>query len=256
MYRKEFDVNKEIKKATIHASALGIYELEVNGQKVSDDYFNPGWTNYELNQDDNNYVMYQTFDVTDLLQQGKNVIGAMTGHGWYSGKLFVGGNNRYGTGSKLLCQVEVEYADGEKAIVAATDSSWKINGNGPIIEDDFQGGESYDANLEIPGWSTTAYTEDSSWYSAKESSYNGDIVAQMGPTVQAIQEFKPIEVTNPSEGTYIFDLGQNIAGFARLHAVSYTHLDVYKRQYSQNFHYFFCRFSCSELDIFAEYDKI
>ncbi len=217
MYRKEFDVNKEIKKATIHASALGIYELEVNGQKVSDDYFNPGWTNYELNQDDNNYVMYQTFDVTDLLQQGKNVIGAMTGHGWYSGKLFVGGNNRYGTGSKLLCQVEVEYADGEKAIVAATDSSWKINGNGPIIEDDFQGGESYDANLEIPGWSTTAYTEDSSWYSAKESSYNGDIVAQMGPTVKAIQEFKPIEVTNPSEGTYIFDLGQNIAGFARLH---------------------------------------
>ena len=123
MYRKEFDVNKEIKKATIHASALGIYELEVNGAKSRATItLTQARTNYELNQDDNNYVMYQTFDVTDLLQQGKNVIGAMTGHGWYSGKLFVGGNNRYGTGSKLLCQVEVEYADGEKAIVAATDS--------------------------------------------------------------------------------------------------------------------------------------
>ena len=217
MYRKSFEVDQPVKKATIHSSALGIYDLELNGKPVSDDFFNPGWTNYELNQDDNNYVMYQTFDVTEMVQQGENVLGAITGHGWYSGKLFIGGNNRYGTGSKLLCQLEIEYADGSKKVVA-TDSSWKITGQGPILEDDFQGGETYDATREFDGWSAPDFVENSSWTAAKVGSYSGAVVAQMGPTVKAIQEFKPTIVSSDN-GTYILDLGQNIAGFARLNGL-------------------------------------
>lgn len=216
IYRKEFTEDRKVKKATVYSSALGIYELEINGQKVGNDLFNPGWTNYELNQDDNNYVMYQTFDVTNMINKGKNVIGAITGHGWYSGKLFVGGKERYGKGSKLLCQLELEFENGEKTVIG-TDSTWLISKDGPIIEDDFQMGETYDSRREIAGWSTSdASLEGTSWGNAKESSYEGDIVAQMGPTVKETQEIKPIEVTQPSKGTYIFNLGQNISGYARL----------------------------------------
>lgn len=215
MYRKDFEVEKQVKKATVYASALGIYELEMNGQKVGDDLFNPGWTNYELNQDDRNYVMYQAFDVTNMLQDGPNVIGAITGHGWYSGKLFVGGKERYGKDSKLLCQLEIEYADGEKVRISS-DAAWVASGDGPIVSDDFQMGETYDATREMSGWSEADFDFQGSWNPVKESGYDGDIVAHMGPGVKVIKEIKPISVKEQSEGTYIFDLGQNISGFARM----------------------------------------
>ena len=214
MYRKEFQADKEIKKATVYATALGIYEMEVNGEKISHDLFNPGWTNYELNQDNNNYVMYQTFDVTDLVKKGSNVIGAVTGHGWYSGKLFVGGNNRYGKGSKFLAELKLEYEDGTTAVIP-TDESWKISGTGPILEDDFQNGETYDARKEKTGWSETGYQEDSSWRAPAVGSYAGDIVAQMGPAVREIQEFKPKEITKKGDA-YIINFGQNMSGYAKL----------------------------------------
>ena len=215
MYRKAFSVDKTVKSARVYASALGIYELEINGEKISEDFFNPGWTAYELNPTGKNYVMYQTFDVTDLLKNGDNVIGGMTGHGWYSGKLFVGGTDRYGTGSKLLCQLEITYTDGSKKIVA-TDNTWKVSGHGPIIADDFQGGESYDARREMDGWSKPDYIENASWGVPTIGSYGGDVIAQIGPTVRAIEEIKPIAMSEPVPGTYIFNLGQNISGFARI----------------------------------------
>ncbi|WP_394917211.1 family 78 glycoside hydrolase catalytic domain [uncultured Robinsoniella sp.] len=215
MYRKDFEVEKQVKKATVYASALGIYELEMNGQKVGDDFFNPGWTNYELNQDDRNYVMYQAFDVTDMMQDGTNVIGAITGHGWYSGKLFVGGKERYGKDSKLLCQLEIEYADGEKVKISSN-ADWVASGDGPIVSDDFQMGETYDATREMPGWSEADFNFQGSWNPVKESGYDGDIVAHMGPGVKVIKEIKPISVNEQAEGTYIFDLGQNVSGFARM----------------------------------------
>ncbi len=218
MYRKAFTAEKQIKSARLYASALGLYEIEINGSKVGDDFFNPGWTAYELNQDDNNYVMYQTFDVTDYLKIGENVIGAVTGHGWYSGKLFVTGNNRYGAASKFLCQLQIEYTDGSTAVVV-TDKSWQTTASGPIISDDFQLGESYDAQKEMSGWSTAEFAPDESWISATEYAYDGDIIAQVGPTVKAIQEFSPISINKLSNGAYIVDIGQNIAGFARLNNV-------------------------------------
>lgn len=214
MYRKDFRVEKQISYARAYVSALGIYTLEINGKRVGEDYFNPGWTAYELNQDDNNYVMYQTFDITDYLKKGDNVIGAVTGHGWYSGKLFIGGNNRYGKGSKLLCQAEIVYTDGSRDTIA-TDSSWLTYGCGPIVSDDFQGGEHYDAQLEVENWSLPG-CDTSGWREAKESCYNGKIIAQIGPTVRQVGEFKPVSVTGYDDGTYMVDLGQNIAGFVHL----------------------------------------
>jgi hypothetical protein len=216
MYRRQFNVQNNVKSARVYTTALGLYQMEINGKQVGNDYFNPGWTAYELNPlPENNYVMYQTYDVTSMLNSGENVIGAITGHGWYSGKLFVGGNNRYGTGSKLSCQLEILYENGDKDVIS-TDGTWKVSGNGPIISDDIQNGEIYNATHEMAGWSQPNYTEDASWKAASVSSYDGRVIAQIGPTVKPIKEFKPIKVTSPSTGTYIFDLGQNIAGVARM----------------------------------------
>ena len=212
LYRKSFNVTKKVEKARAYASALGIYELEINGSRVGEDYFNPGWTAYTLNPSpEDNYVMYQTFDVTDYLKNGENVIGAVTGHGWYSGKLFVGGNNRYGTGSKLLCQLEITYTDGSTEIIS-TDKSWLTNASGPILSDDFQLGETYDARKEIEHWSD-AGCDISGWSPASESSYAGRVIAQIGPTVREIARLKPVSIDKRPDGKYIVDFGQNIAGF-------------------------------------------
>ena len=214
MYRREFSVRGQIDRARAYVTALGVYEMEINGRRVGADYFNPGWTAYTRNQNGNNYVMYQTYDVTGFLQNGQNAVGATTGHGWYSGKLFIGGNNRYGTGSQFLCQLEIQYTDGTKQRVV-TDESWRVCGNGPIRSDDFQLGERYDARYERPGWSGPGY-DASGWQTAVISSYEGSVVPQIGPTVKEIETFQPIRVLEPSPGVTVFDLGQNIAGFARL----------------------------------------
>ncbi len=214
MYRKTFDISKSVASARLYATALGLYQAQINGQTVGEDLFAPGWTTYEKAQQ-RNYVLYQTYDVTDLLQSGDNCIGFTTGHGWYSGKLFLSGNNNYGTGSKLLAQLVITYNDGSTETVA-TDNSWKISQTGPITADDFQDGESYDANLEKDGWYTAAYTEDSSWTAAQITDYDGALQAMVGPAVREVQAFAPKSITEVNPGTWIVDLGQNIAGYARI----------------------------------------
>ncbi len=214
LYRKNFSVSGEVTAARLYATALGLYQARINGQTVGEDLFPPGWTAYEKAQQ-RNYLMYQTYDVTDLLQSGDNCIGFITGHGWYSGKLFWSGPDNFGTGSKLLAQLVITYADGSTETVG-TDGSWHISANGPILSDDFQDGETYDANREKAGWSTASYREDSSWGAPKITSYDGELEAMVGPTVREIQEFTPLSVTQVNPGVWIVNLGQNIAGYARI----------------------------------------
>ena len=142
--RKEFSVDKKVKSARIYATALGLYELQLNGKKVGDQLFTPGWTSY------NKRLQYQTYDVTKMLQ-AKNALGAVLGEGWYSGKIGWSGNQGYyGHNKALLAQLVINYTDGTSETIG-TDQNWKIS-SGPILSSSIYDGENYDARLEQDGW--------------------------------------------------------------------------------------------------------
>ncbi|MBN2476347.1 MAG: glycoside hydrolase family 78 protein [Pirellulales bacterium] len=240
-YRKPFEASKTVRRATIYATALGIYELHLNGRRVGDALFAPGWCDYRKR------LYYNTYDVTGLVQPGANALGAIVADGWYSGYvgfgLLVGfGPNKvgrclYGKTPALLVQLELEYDDGSREIVGS-DPTWKVTGDGPLRQADFLMGEFYDARREMPDWAQPAF-DDGGWQSAIEAEDNGSTEATFhdaaGPRevelgfvrperlqaypaqpVRPIEEIKPVEITSPEEGVYIYNLGQNFAGFVRL----------------------------------------
>jgi len=207
--RKTFTTDKPIERATVYASALGLYELRINGQRVGEDYFTPGWTDY------NKRVYYQTYDVTNLLKSGDNAIGAILADGWYAGYLGFGKKREhYGSKPRLFVQLEVEYADGTRQTVV-TDKSWKA-AYGPHIEADFLMGEIYDARRKMAGWSKPGFI-DAAW---KPVVVGAELKPQVqsypGVTVRQIQQIKPKKITEPQKEAYVFDMGQNFAGWVRL----------------------------------------
>ena len=207
--RRAFSVDKPIERATVYASALGLYELHINGQRVGQDYFTPGWTDY------NKRVYYQTYDVTNLLKSGDNAIGAILADGWYAGYVGFGKKREhYGSKPRLFVQLEVEYGDGSRKTVV-TDKSWKAN-YGPYIEADFLMGETYDARREMAGWSEPGFI-DAAWKPAVVGAELKPLVQSYpGVTVRKTQELKPVKITEPKKDAYVFDMGQNFAGWVRL----------------------------------------
>lgn len=250
-YRKEFTLDREVRRATVYATALGIYEVHLNGRRVGDAFFSPGWTDYRQR------AYYNTYDVTDMVRTGDNAAGLWVADGWYSGYLGFGlltgigtegiGRYTYGKTPAVMAQLEIEYADGSRAVVG-TDASWKVFDGGPIREADFLMGEAYDARLETPGWSAPGY-DDGGWAPAIPATQNGRAPATFveyrnpppgepvkkvprkvdlgfrrppkleafpGVAVRATEEVEPVEITSPEEGVSIYNLGQNFAGIARL----------------------------------------
>ena len=214
--RKEFKVSRKIRRATVYLSALGLFELFINGLRVGWDHFTPGWTNYR------NRVYYLTYDVTDLLKDGDNAIGAILANGWYAGyvgfppmhKKWARDRAFYGQTPALLAQLEIEYEDG-KIQTVATDKNWKAS-TGPIRKTDILMGETYDARLEVPGWDQSGF-DDQAWKPVTlMDAAKCKIEAYPGVTVQVTQEIRPIEITKPKEGVYVFNMGQNFAGRVRL----------------------------------------
>jgi alpha-L-rhamnosidase len=207
--RNTFTINKPIERATVYASALGLYELHINGQRAGEDYFTPGWTDYTKR------VYYQTYDVTNLLKSGDNAIGAILADGWYAGYLGFGKKREhYGSKPRLFAQLEVEYTDGSRQTIV-TDKSWKA-AYGPHIEADFLMGEIYDARREMTGWSKPGFN-DAAWKPVAVGAELKPLVQSFpGVTVRQTQEIKPIKITEPQEGVYVFDIGQNFAGWVRL----------------------------------------
>ena len=214
--RREFALAKPVARATLTATARGIYTLSLNGQRVSDTYFAPGWTDY------NKRIAYQTYDVTDLLQPGQNAIGAMLGDGWYASYIgFTGSGGRqrahYGERTQFLAQITVEYEDGTSEMAVATDAEW-CAATGPIHFSDWLMGETYDARLELPGWDAPGY-DAAAWKPVTvEAEHDANIlrVAQGDPPVRMTEELTPKTITTPLPGSYLFDLGQNMVGWARL----------------------------------------
>ncbi|HEX5322638.1 MAG TPA: glycoside hydrolase family 78 protein [Capsulimonadaceae bacterium] len=207
--RQAFTVGEPVRQARAYASALGVYELSLNGNRVSQDCLLPGWTDY------NKRVQYQTFDVTDLIKPGENAAGLTVGDGWYCGPL--GWENRfetYGAPPQALAQMEIEYADGTRETIV-TDSSWKA-GTGPILSSSLMKGETYDARLEMPGWDKAGF-DDSAWLPAQvEPIGKVPLVASAMAAVKAIEELPARSVSEPQAGVYIFDIGQNMVGWVRL----------------------------------------
>ncbi|PHN01100.1 family 78 glycoside hydrolase catalytic domain [Flavilitoribacter nigricans] len=238
MLRTEFTTgNKTVKKARLYATARGIYELYLNGERVGEDYFNPGLTQY------NKTHMYQTYDVTDLMRSGGNALGAWLSEGWWSGNItYTGDNwNFFGDRQSLLCQLIITFEDGTEQVIASNpyDQNWKYFNDGPIRYGSFFQGEVYDARKEaaIEGWSTAAY-DDADWTAAVEvplegNSYIGTfdagrrgqitfdyddlkIMGQVGKNAGIAKILTPVSVEEVRPGVYVYDMGQNMVGFPRI----------------------------------------
>lgn len=207
--RHEFSLARPIRKATVYVTALGIYQLSINGQRVGKDYFTPGWTDYSKR------VYYSTYDVTGLLKEGDNAIGAILAGGWYAGR---GALDiicqRYGDTPALRAQLYVDYTDGTTEIFA-TDKSWKA-AQGPIRAADFFMGETYDACQAMAGWDKTGFRA-AGWRPVEALTVKGvQVQAYPHEAVRQIAEVTPIGITEPQKEKYVFNFGQNFTGFARL----------------------------------------
>ncbi|MHA1753567.1 MAG: glycoside hydrolase family 78 protein [Candidatus Helarchaeota archaeon] len=210
LLRKSFVIDHEIKKAVIYVSALGEYELFLNGKRVGDHFLAPEWTDYDYR------VQYQTFIVTNLLERGENIISAILGDGWYIGNIgFITGSRIWGNDRRFLFQMEITFSNDEKRIINS-DSSWKIYYDGPIRRSDHYLGEIYDSRKEIPNWNISGFN-DSEWKNVViDDSINVNLVAQMNEPIKIIKELSPTSISEPKPGIFIFDIGQNIAGFCKI----------------------------------------
>jgi alpha-L-rhamnosidase len=224
LLRKEFQIDQPIRRATIYVSALGAYRMYVNGRAVGKDYLTPGWTDYHQR------VYYNTYDVTDLVKQGPNAVGGILGPGWYAGPVStIEGGAVYGPNPRLIAQLEIELADGSRKTIG-TDASWKAAA-GPYIQGENYAGEIYDATREIPGWDRPGLNTtkgdspifagqksgQSPWRPVHTGENNPNILdAFPGAPVQETGNVKPVKMTEPQPGRFVFDLGQNFAGVARL----------------------------------------
>ena len=209
--RKEFPLHKPVRRARLYATARGVHELYMNGSRVGNDVLAPGWTDYDRR------VQYQTYDITPLLVEGSNALGAIIGDGWYAG--FVGFDPKhrgalYGPRPQVLAQLNVEYEDGTTERIA-TDGSWRCS-TGAILHSDLLMGESYDARREMPGWTEPGF-DDSEWYGV-ESEEIGDtnLVAQPDEGIRVTEVLEAKTVTELQSGRYVFDLGRNMVGRVRL----------------------------------------
>lgn len=226
LVRKSFSLKSGIQSARLYITARGIYEAEINGKRVGDQVFTPGWTAYKKR------LQYQIYDVTAMLREGKNAIGARIGDGWYRGFMgFDGGKNYYGDEVGLLAQLEVKYADGTtKRLV--TDGTWEAS-TGAILKSDIYNGETYDARKAQKGWSTADFSS-SGWEGVKTTRQDGiALVAPEGPPIRRIQEITPVAILKTPKGEQVVDMGQNMVGVVRLkvkgdagHKVTLLHAEV------------------------------
>lgn len=214
LFRKEFSVQKEIESARLYISGLGYYEAYINGNKVGDHMLDPGWTNYGKR------VQYVVYDIGDYLQDGENAIGVILGNGWYNPLplyLFNRLNlrNILTIGQpKYIAEMIINYKDDSQDIIVS-DESWK-SGNGPILMNNVYLGEKYDARLEQPGWDAAGFNDDKWNPAVAATPPGGRLVSQIQPPIRITRILKPIKLTEPEPGVFIFDMGQNFAGCARL----------------------------------------
>lgn len=207
MYRKAFSLNKKVISAKVFVTSRGLYEIQINGKRMGDSYLNPGWTSYSK------HLQYQTYDVSNLLEKGKNAIGALVGSGWYRTHLTgePKKTNIFGEETALLFQMVIKYADGTQEIVVS-DASWKTS-NSHILYSEIYNGEIQDARLEQKGYSTASFNDDK-WTSVVLKDFPIHyITSAINEPVRKHETLKPVKVLTSPKGETILDFGQNIAGW-------------------------------------------
>ncbi|HEX5115418.1 MAG TPA: family 78 glycoside hydrolase catalytic domain [Pseudonocardiaceae bacterium] len=194
--RREFTLDRPVVSARLYATAHGVYEAEINGTRVGDDVLSPGWTVYRSR------LLYRTYDVTDRLVAGRNVIGAWLGDGWYRGRLGFEGGTRdiYGTDQSFLAQLEITHDDGSVTTIA-TDRTWTA-APGPILTSGLYDGETHDARIaDAAGTPVRTHDRDPA-----------TLVAADWPAVRCTDEVRPVAITLRADGTHLVDFGQNLVG--------------------------------------------
>jgi len=210
MFRKEFYIGKNVRKARVYISSLGLYEMKINGKRVGDYLLTPGFTSYDYRN------QYQVYDVTSMLNIGNNAIGIILGNGWYRNFNLNRGNmaEKKLQDLMLIFQLEIVYDNGIKEIVC-TDSDWK-SATGPILMTSIYDGETYDARLDKEGW-TSAEFNDNIWQGVEVVKRGKEtLVATNNEPVRRIKEIKPVKVIYTPEGDTVLDMGQNMVGWCRL----------------------------------------
>lgn len=218
LFRKEFHLPVRPAHAEIYITALGVYNLYINGKPVGNHILPPEWTDYATR------VQYQTYDITRLLRTGANAVAVQLGDGWYAGRLgmsdhLVGKRRRvYGPKPQLLVQIEAVDARGRHSIIPS-DASWQVTNEGPIRSSDLLDGEVYDATREMPGFDLPGF-DASGWKQAVAAEpYKGALVAQMNEPIAPTATVKPLRMTRIGDRAFVFDFGQNLVGFCRLTVV-------------------------------------
>lgn len=210
LLRREFEINKKIKRARVYFSGLGLSELYLNGEKEGSDVLSPAFTDYHK------LVNYITYDVTDALQVGKNAIGVFLGNGWYSAKVLDYAQN-WSDKPQLLLQLNIEFEDGSVQHVVS-DKTWKFS-YAPIGENDIDFGEKYDARKEQDGWSAPGL-DDSAWLPARENEGpTGELKSQMMPAMKVVETIRPVKITEPRPGVFVYHFDQLFGGWSRFHIV-------------------------------------
>ena len=223
MLRKVLNITKEVSDARAIVTGLGYFEFYINGKKVSDDVLTPNVTLYGKRADigdigvmtGNNFleyrVMYMTYDISGLLNQGENVLGAILGNGFYNPASYW--TQGYGS-PRFLGQIYIRYTDGTETIITS-DDTWKAS-RSPVVMDLVYDGEHYDARLEQAGWSTPGF-DDSAWeYAAVKEAPEGKMKAQMSPADKVMESLSPKKIERLGDGHYKVDFGEEISGWVHV----------------------------------------
>jgi alpha-L-rhamnosidase len=227
--RREFELRAGIKSARLYITSLGVYEAQLNGKVVGDHILSPGWTVYDQR------LRYHTFDVTGMLNEGRNALGAVLGDGWFRGRIgfAAGRRNIYGEHLALLAQLEIQYNDGSsERIITDDEQAWRA-ATGPILMNSLYDGETYDARLEHSGWSLPGF-DDSAWSAIRTVEWDlNTLEAPLGPPVRRIERITPVSITQSPAGKTIVDFGQNLVGRLSIkvkgpagHTVTLRHAEV------------------------------
>src|SRR5690348_12351479 len=220
--RKDFELTQPVQRAVLYVAAMGLYQVDINGHRVGDHAFAPDWTDFHKR------VRYQAYDVTALVQPGDNAMAAVLTNGWYSGHIGNGGYQLYGKVPAFLAQLEVTGADGSTKTIV-TDASWKSHPS-PILSSDIMMGEDYDARREVKGWDESGLDE-AAWIPVQvRNEPSTTLCSQLMQPVRELCELKPKQITEPQPGKWIYDLGQNMVGVARLKVSAPAGTEVTLRQ--------------------------
>lgn len=208
LLRREFRLERPARRARLHATALGVYELSLSGRRVGGDHVAPGWTDYRKR------VAFQTYDVTADLLVGDNVLSAVLADGWYAGNICWFGTGHYGEEPALLLRLEVEHDDGSRTVVR-TDDRWRVAHGGTRFAD-LQNGELVDARLEPTGWTMPRF-DATGWQPARQVHPRpGHLEPQVAPAITVQHELPATSFALTASGSIVVDFGQNLVGWVRL----------------------------------------